>query len=132
MNDQKQLQGYRILVVEDDEMLRETLVSFIQDCGADAVGAENGTVGLEKVLSSKFDAVITDIRMPGGNGLTLVKNMHEKMTDRPLIFVCSGFSDIGEFDFSRHSVSGFFDKPFALYDMLSKLTTKLGEMGKTP
>ena len=82
------------MVVDDEELLREILLEDLTSAGALVSEAENGTKALELLQKEKFDAVVTDIRMPGGNGNMLIKNINAHFQDeKPKIFVCSGYND---------------------------------------
>ena len=70
-----QLKNNLILVVEDDEMMRETLAELISECGAVVTTANNGNCAFDLVKTNFFDDVITDVRMPHGVGITLSQNM---------------------------------------------------------
>jgi CheY-like chemotaxis protein len=107
------LDNRRILVVEDDPLLREILDSYLTNVGASVTAAKNGTMAIELLSASAFDAVITDLRMPGGDGMTLVKNINKEITPKPLIFVCSGYTDLGDEDRFNYGITEFFEKPFS-------------------
>jgi len=107
------LTGKKILVVDDEDLLREILVEDLTSAGASVSDAANGTMAFELLQKQKFDAVVTDIRMPGGNGIMLIKNINSYFqSDKPKIFVCSGYNDVSLDDTEALSVSFTFDKPF--------------------
>jgi CheY-like chemotaxis protein len=63
----------RILVVDDDELMRSFLSSVLREEGYGIEEARNGTEGLAKLPGSDFDLVITDLRMPDMSGLALMQ-----------------------------------------------------------
>ena len=68
-------------------MLREVLVEFFTLEGATVIEAENGTAGFNKLLENKIDIVISDVRMPESDGLSLLKQVHASdLGYRPLVF----------------------------------------------
>ncbi|MGE0528366.1 MAG: response regulator [Bdellovibrionales bacterium] len=115
------LKGKKIIVAEDDTLLRETLANYFKAQGAEVSVAENGAIAFEMVQQTAFDVVLTDIRMPGGDGLTLIKNIATKIEKKPLVFACSGFSDLDlkAEDVKRYNVVAIFEKPFNSREMLS-------------
>lgn len=116
------LSPYKVLIVEDDEMLRETMVSLMEDCGANVLGVSNGAEAFALIQREWFDAVITDIRMSGGNGITLIQNINAHFDQkRPMVFICSGFSDLDAHDYSQLNIAAVFEKPFQLTDMVDRV-----------
>jgi DNA-binding LytR/AlgR family response regulator len=63
----------RILVVDDDVALRNTIVRFIEKLGHTVVTASNAWAAFEETEKATFDAVITDVQMPGGSGIDLLQ-----------------------------------------------------------
>jgi len=83
-------QGLRVLVVEDHDFQRRTLMRLLQGCGADVHGAENGTTALEWLSGAgQIDVVITDIDMPEMDGIELIRNLAERRDARAVI-IASG------------------------------------------
>ncbi|MBI9075144.1 MAG: response regulator [Desulfatibacillum sp.] len=62
----------KVLVVDDDEPVRNSLVNFLEDEGFDAVSAESGEHALACVAKQHFDVAIVDMRLPGIDGDTVV------------------------------------------------------------
>lgn len=107
------LKTKKILVVDDEELLREILMEELSYYGAEVIGAENGTIAFDLVKNQKFDAVITDVRMPGGNGIVLIKNINEYFKkDKPKLFICSGYNDITSDEIDSMNITHTFNKPF--------------------
>lgn len=67
----------RILVVDDESSIRKRCVRLLARKGYDAVGARNGAVALDIIRSSRCDAVLADVRMPGMDGIELLKKVKE-------------------------------------------------------
>jgi YesN/AraC family two-component response regulator len=67
--------GERILIVDDEDGIREVLRDFFQDQGFEVSEAADGTGALEMVRKEHFDVVLTDLRMPGLDGITLLKEI---------------------------------------------------------
>lgn len=61
----------RILVVDDAKTMRDTLKDLLNSAGYEVVEAENGEQGLDMVNSQAIDMVISDLNMPGMDGLTM-------------------------------------------------------------
>ena len=63
----------RLLVIDDDDLVRATLTDMLQTAGFEVVTASNGRLGLELLESTPVDAIITDILMPEQEGLETIR-----------------------------------------------------------
>ena len=78
-----------ILIVDDDEGARDSLTKYLQSCGWNTLTAESGEKAIEFVKSGQGDIIISDVRMPGMNGIELtrkIKNNRSKLRG----FNCNG------------------------------------------
>ena len=115
----KNLEGKKLLIVDDEPDLREMLEFEFEMSGASVDTAMNGREALEKLKSDEFHLVISDIRMPGGDGVELIKNINHENIRVPLIFI-SGFADIQVDEAYELGACGYFPKPFVLNDIVRK------------
>ncbi len=83
----------RVLVVEDEEMVREVLSIYLAEDLHEVTLAENGREGLEKFRSGEFDLVLTDRAMPEMNGDQLAKEIKTLKRNQRLILL-TGFGDL--------------------------------------
>ena len=72
----------RILAVDDDPLVRRTLSLFFKRAGHDVTLADGGEEGLSRFVEGSFDLLITDIRMPGMDGIRLIEAVREYQTDQ--------------------------------------------------
>ncbi len=84
-----------ILIVEDEEVLRECMFDYLEDRGYNVLSAENGQVGIESFEQNKPDLILTDLRMPKLDGFGLLKHVVAKSPSTPVIVV-SGAGDIAD------------------------------------
>jgi DNA-binding response OmpR family regulator len=75
----------RILVVDDEEGIRQLYKEELQDEGYEVELAERGEEALEKISTAKPDAVILDLKMPGMGGLEVLERIREQDKDLPVI-----------------------------------------------
>jgi len=75
---------FRVLIVDDELDLLETLVKRLKRRGIDATGIDSGIKALALLEEEQFDVVILDVRMPGMDGIETLKEMKKK---RPLMEV---------------------------------------------
>jgi two-component system response regulator (stage 0 sporulation protein F) len=111
------IKGKTVLVVDDEPDLREILKDEFTFEGADVSEAKNGKEALELVKSKKFDAVLSDIRMPGGDGVTLAREIKALNSQTPIVFLITGFADLRSYEAYDLGAEGFFTKPFHLEEL---------------
>lgn len=109
----------RILVVDDEENLRDVLVEVLKRDGHDVHGAGDGTDGLRRIQDQRYDLVITDLRMPGLEGPALYEALRQQYPDDPprVIFMSAntGIEDYARF--LADTGEPALEKPFNLADM---------------
>ena len=108
----------KVLIVEDDETARRMLVKFVQKEDFDVVEAEDAAVGIQKIDTEKPDLVISDFKMPRGNGLDIIRHA-KKVNPMCQTILVTAF---GELDTAimalREGVLDYLKKPLDL-DALS-------------
>lgn len=75
----------KILIIDDEQILRQTLARILQHAGFEVTTAENGEQGLAFLETTGFDLVYMDIRMPGLAGLDALKIIHASQPDLPVV-----------------------------------------------
>lgn len=109
-----QLSGISILIVDDEPDLLDVFGDQFSHRGAQVFRASNGTQAWELLQKQQVDIVFSDIRMPGGDGVELAKNIQKMPHPKPKVFLCSGFSDISLGDAQKYGVITIFPKPFKM------------------
>lgn len=111
----------RLLLAEDDEALASLLEEYLSEAGYDLVVHHRGDTALQALQEEHFDLVLSDIVMPGADGLTLLRHIHEHMSDT-LILLMTGYSGIEN---ALHAVEqgayDFVSKPFQLPEIRVRL-----------
>jgi DNA-binding NtrC family response regulator len=82
-----------VLVVEDDDAMRELLSEELSDAGLRVVAAPGGRVALERIRAEQFDLIITDLRMPDLDGFDLIRDIRAT-TAPPHIVMITAFGSI--------------------------------------
>ena len=85
IDEQPSLQNARILVVEDEADARQMISLALQGCGAKVETAYNAETAINLTAREKFDAIVTDLAMPGGDGFSLLKRMRFRGDRTPAI-----------------------------------------------
>lgn len=112
---------HSVLVVDDDLAMREMLVSLLEDRGLQACGASSVAEALVHLRTSDFDAVLSDIRMPGTVGLELLDQFHGVRPSTPVILMTAFGTDSTEQDAQRAGAFGYLAKPFEAEVLLTTL-----------
>ena len=81
-----------ILVVDDEPLVRSTLVTALERAGHSVVFCESGQQAVEAFAKSPFDAVLSDVRMPQGDGAWLLQQIRKTAPDLPVILM-TGLTD---------------------------------------
>jgi DNA-binding response OmpR family regulator len=121
--------AYRILVVDDESYIRDLIRDTLTAKGYQVGVAANGVEALDMLPRDRFDIMVTDVVMPGMEGLELVKQV-KRLHPQVRIVVLTGYprsSDIG--DFLLQGADDFLPKPFranALLAVLRKVEQKIG------
>jgi len=107
---------YKILVVDDEKLIRKLITNMLSLKGHQCVTANNGIEALDKIIGAKFDALITDIVMPEMDGIALTKKVLNHYQNFP-IMVMTGYAE--EYSAETAIASGareFIRKPFSVYE----------------
>ncbi|ADU67226.1 response regulator [Desulfurispirillum indicum] len=117
----------RILVVEDDETLRNNLTTILALEGYSVATAENGQRGIERVSKEKFDLIITDISMPRLGGVQMIDSIRKRSflnADTPII-VFSGTINMDVAHGIKGKVTKAFCKPVESVEVLNYIRIHL-------
>lgn len=111
----------RLLLAEDDEALAFLLEEYLVEAGYDVTVFRRGDDALAALKGEHFDLVLTDIVMPGADGLSLLANVREQDSDT-LVILMTGYSGIEN---ALHAVEqgayDFVSKPFQLPEIRVRL-----------
>jgi len=77
----------RILVVDDEKEIRDILLKALSVLGLEVIAASSGTEGLDLFLKGSFDLVLTDLRMPGMDGLDLAFHIKERSPNTQVVLI---------------------------------------------
>lgn len=123
--------GRRILVVEDDESLRETIGEILVDEGHDVRLAADGRLGLDSMDGWTPDLIILDIMMPTMDAFAFRAEQLHDNPRRPAVLVLSATSDIASAARDLNA-DAFVSKPFVLQGLLAVVHRLLTEVDPGP
>lgn len=112
----------RVLVVDDEPALRDTISRALRRAGHEAMAVGDGRAGLEALQRDDFDAVITDILMPECDGIELIREMRAGQHREPVLAISGGGIYRDEFLLPMAKMLGAqatLRKPFAPSDVVA-------------
>ncbi len=111
-------QKLRLLIVDDDQRMTRTLSDIFSMAGHTPVEANSGAQALEMVRTQAFDCVLTDVRMPGMDGVELHHQLRQSLPGLPVMLMTAYASDEIIHKGLEAGVVGVFDKPLDINNML--------------
>lgn len=125
-----------IMIVDDDEELLSSIATSFRLFQFNVVEKRSGNEAIEYLKSDEsVSLVITDIRMPNGNGMDVLEFIRERSSKNPKVLFISGYSDYTVAQMYEKGVDGFFSKPFrvsAIKDAITKTLLNLNERWGLP
>jgi DNA-binding response OmpR family regulator len=123
----------RILIIEDDQEMRSLLEDFLKDEGYEADSAHDGLEALAKLAQESFDLLITDIRMPGLNGLDILSAVKKFQFEMPVIVITAfGGEEVFRRSIAR-GADGYLEKPIRFHklrNLIQELVSPKRKKGK--
>ena len=117
----------RILIVDDEAGLRETLGIIFTKEGFEARLAQNYTEGLADAVRSSPDVILCDIKMPDGNGLDLLRKVKEEHSHIPVIMITAHTSTEDAVEAMKIGAVDYIKKPFNNDELILVVRRALGE-----
>jgi len=115
----------KILLLEDDANLNETVTEFLDEQGHDVISVYDGYEAQEKLYESKYDLLLLDVNTPGINGFELLKEARGQEVVAPAIFITS-LDSVDDLEKGFDSgCDDYIRKPFALKELLIRVETLL-------
>jgi CheY-like chemotaxis protein len=122
---------FRVLLVEDDAVSRETTKTVLESFGYEVLGAEDGFAGLATLRDGLPDVIISDLRMPNMNGFEFLSIVRYRFPRLPVIVISAEFVGVGV----PESVlaDAYFEKgSYSIPDLLKKMTELLNLLPPRP
>jgi DNA-binding response OmpR family regulator len=115
----------RILVVEDDDGLREDLVLALQGEDYEVTGCASGVAALELAYQQTFDLVISDVRMAGMDGLDTLERLQQQQPSVATLVITGFAAEADSIRAVRLGVGDYLKKPFRLDEFLQAVARQL-------
>ena len=116
---------FRILVVEDEQAIREGLVDVLVFHKYDVETAATGPQGLEMALSGKFDLILLDIMLPGIDGYEICDRIRASDREQPVIMLTARTSDEAIVQGLKLGADDYVQKPFSIQQLVLRIEAVL-------
>ncbi len=114
-----------ILVIEDEEAIREGLIDVLVFHGYEVESSATGPEGLEKALTGKFDLILLDIMLPGMDGYEICDRIRAEDRDQPIIMLTAKTSDEEIIQGLKLGADDYVPKPFSIQQLVLRIEAVL-------
>ena len=111
----------KILVIEDEKDLRESIITYLKQEGYICEAASNYEEAMHKILVYKYDCIIVDIVLPGGSGLDLIKELKKSAREGGVIIVSANNSVDDKIKGLEMGSDDYLTKPFHLSELNARV-----------
>jgi len=111
----------RILVVEDDPKLLESVRKGLKEAGFGADGASDGREGLERALEDDYDALVLDVMLPGLSGLDVLRELRKRRRATPVLVLSARSAVEDRVRGLDLGADDYLAKPFSFAELLARL-----------
>lgn len=116
-----------ILIVDDEDELRDILKTIFLKRGYSVTLASSGGEALEIALTRRFDAIVSDVRMPNGSGIELLASLRRSGDPTPPVILVTGFSDCTEQEAKEKGAFAVVEKPFRQLELIGQVERAIAE-----
>jgi excisionase family DNA binding protein len=117
----------RVLVVDDEDAIRDLLSRTLALADYEVDSAPDGRTAVDRMRVIDYDLLITDLRMPGVDGLSVIREARRLNADIPIIIVTGHSSEASAIEAINLGVQGYLVKPFRVPRVLAAAAKALGE-----
>ena len=119
----------RILIADDDAVIREGLRRVLSGAGYDVETVSNGRAALERLEAERFKLLITDLKMPGMSGLEVLRAIRTRQPELPVVLI-TGYAAIDNaVEAMKNGATDYLAKPFENEEIIEKVKTALENPG---
>lgn len=110
-----------VLIVDDEPDILELMEEEFRYCGYQTMTAVCGNDAIKLLDSQAVDIVVSDYKMPNGNGMAVLSHVNKMNNKKPVFFFVSGQADVSTEDAVRAGARKFFSKPFDLDELIKEI-----------
>jgi DNA-binding response OmpR family regulator len=119
-----------ILLVEDEESIREGICDVLTYHGFAATAVDSGEDGLERALTGEFALVILDVMLPGMNGFDVCKSLRDKVPTQAILMLTAKGSEDDIVEGFKRGADDYVTKPFSIRELIVRVEALLRRSGK--
>ena len=116
----------RVLVVDDEASIRDLLSKTLALAEYEVDTAADGNTALDRMRAFNYDLLIADLKMPGMDGLTLIRQAKQIKADLPVIIITGFSTESSAIEAVNLGVAGYLTKPFRVPQVLAAASKALG------
>ena len=114
-----------ILVIDDDDSLRDTIAMMLEQDGFRAIVSGDGRDGFDKALTHKPDMVLVDLRLPGMSGTEICKQLRAARLNTPIIVLSALGDEVDKVLLLEIGADDYMVKPFGARELLARIRAVL-------
>lgn len=115
---------YRVLIIEDDELIAELERDYLEASGFEVVIELNGMRGLEEVMAGGYDTLILDLMLPGKSGFDICREVRAVL-DLPVIMVTAKKEDVDKIRGLGLGADDYMVKPFSPAELVARVRSHI-------
>jgi two-component system, chemotaxis family, chemotaxis protein CheY len=117
----------RVLIVDDEQTVRDLVAKTLTMADYDVDTAADGPSAIDRLNTASYDLLITDLKMPGMDGLSVIREVRRRSTELPIVIITGYSTEASAIEAINLGVSGYLTKPFRLPRVLAVAARALGE-----
>jgi DNA-binding response OmpR family regulator len=121
-----------VLVIEDEESIRQGLCDVLAFHGMTPEGVERGDEGLRRGLQNQHDLVLLDVMLPGMNGFDVCQRLREELPQLPILLLTARGAESDVLTGFRAGADDYVTKPFSIGELLARVEALLRRSGSGP
>ena len=111
------LKGWHILVIDDDQSSRHLIEIFLKKLGSRVTCCDSGESAYKKIAIQTYCCIVSDINMPGMNGVELLSKIRNILRCNTPMILVSGNPEFSQSELSFKGAQGFLPKPYPLQSL---------------
>jgi excisionase family DNA binding protein len=116
-----------VMVVDDEASIRDLLSKTLALAEYDVEAVPDGRAAVGRLRAGQYDLLITDLKMPGMDGLTVIREARQLAPTLPIVIITAYSTEASAIEAINLGVSGYLTKPFRITKILSTAAKALGE-----
>lgn len=117
----------RVLVVDDEDTVRDMVAKALVQAHYDVDTAIDGLSALDRLRATDYDLLITDLKMPGMDGLSVIREARRTASEMPIIIITGASTEASAIEAVNLGVNGYLTKPFRVNRIVAVAARAMGE-----